>query len=197
MLDRTWLRYPACECAAHEGRRFAAAINGENGASMNESVPYLLWVIVTLCIVMGLAGTVLPAVPGTPLIFAGMFLAAWIDDFHRIGGWTLLVAGILTVVSMVMDFLATSLGARTAGASKYAILGAALGTLVGLFFFIPGLIIGPFVGAVAGEFYARRDLKQAGKAGVATWIGLLIGTAVKLAIGCAMIGLLILALVMT
>ena len=83
---------------------------------------------------------------------------------------------------------ASLLGAKRVGASPKAVLGATLGSVVGIFFGLPGLILGPFIGAVIGELGARRGLDQAAASGVATWVGLLLGTIAKLAIGLAMIG---------
>lgn len=160
---------------------------------MATSLTIIAWLIVVLCIVLGLLGTILPALPGAPLIFAGMFLAAWIDDFQRITGTSLLIGALLMILSLAADFIATALGAKRVGASRLAIVGATIGTLIGLFFFIPGLIIGPFVGAMAGEFLARRDIAQASRAGIGTWLGLLAGTLAKVAIAGSMVGLLIIA----
>jgi uncharacterized protein len=156
----------------------------------------LLWYIVAaLLILAGLAGTILPALPGLPLMFAGMFLAAWADGFRQISGWTLGVLAVLTLVSIGVDVLATTLGARRVGASKLAMLGAAIGTLVGgIVFSLPGLILGPFIGAVTGELINGKRLHEASKVGVGTWIGLALGTALKLALAFAMLGIFVFAL---
>lgn len=136
----------------------------------------------------------MPALPGAPLVFLGLLLAAWIDGFARVGPWTLAVLGILTALTIAVDVLSTALGAKRAGASKGALVGAAIGTVVGLFLGLVGVVVGPFVGALVGEFAVRRDWRQAGKAGVATWIGLAVGTAAKIAIVFAMLGVFALAL---
>jgi uncharacterized protein YqgC (DUF456 family) len=153
------------------------------------------WLIAVICICIGLIGTVLPALPGTPLIFVGMLIAAWINDFQLIGAAPLAFAGILSLLAIAADFVSTALGAKRVGASKLAIVGAALGTLTGLFFLPFGLLIGPFVGAVVGEYYQRRDFKQAGKVGLGTWLGLLVGSAAKIALAFMMIAILVSALV--
>jgi len=88
----------------------------------------------------------------------------------------------MAVLSYALDFAATALGARRFGASSRAITGAALGTVVGLFFGLPGLVLGPFLGAVAGELTARRDLQAAAGAGIGAFLGLLLATAGKLAL---------------
>lgn len=159
----------------------------------------LLWyVIAGLLILVGLAGTILPALPGLPLMFAGMFLAAWADGFERIGGWTLGLLGVLTLLSIGVDILATTLGAKRVGAGRTAMWGAAIGTLVGgIVFSLPGLILGPFIGAVAGELIEGKRLHAASKVGFGTWIGLALGTALKLALAFTMLGIFVFALVVS
>ena len=157
---------------------------------------HVLWyLLAAILILAGLLGTVLPALPGLPLVFAGMLLAAWADHFTRIGAWTIALLALLTVVSVVVDIAATALGAKRVGAGKGAMLGAAIGTLVGAFFAIPGLILGPFIGAMAAELVRGRKLAHASKIGVGTWLGLAVGTALKIALAFAMVGVFVLALV--
>jgi uncharacterized protein len=154
---------------------------------MDASLTVLLWLAVFALIAVGLAGTVLPALPGVPMIFLGVWLAAWIDGYERIGGLTLTVLGLLTLIAVAVDFIASALGARRVGASRQAITGSVLGSLVGIFFGLPGLLLGPFIGAVVGELSARGGLRQAAEVGVATWVGLLFGTLAKLALSLAML----------
>ncbi len=142
----------------------------------------LLWVLAIALVLVGIAGTILPALPGPPLVFAGLLLGAWIDGFEKVGWFPLVLLGLLTILSVVVDILATGMGAKRVGASWLAVAGAAVGTVVGFFFSLPGLLLGPFVGAVAGEYLARRNRDQAIKVGFGTWVGLLIGTAGKLAL---------------
>jgi len=154
-----------------------------------------------LLILIGVAGVALPALPGVPLVFAGMLLAAWTDGFERIGLWILLLLGALTALSFVVDLWATALGAKRAKASALAIWGALAGTVVGLFFGIPGLFFGPFIGAVAGELIARKRLHHADfgpalRVGVGTWIGIALGIGLKLMLTIAMIGIFVLAWVL-
>jgi len=148
----------------------------------------LLWGLAIALMLVGLAGVVLPMLPGIPLMFAGMLLAAWIENFTRIGPVTLTVLGVLTLVTIVIDVAAGALGAKRIGASGRAIAGAAIGTVVGLFLGLPGLLLGPFVGAVVGELSGRPDLHQALRVGVASWLGFVFGTLLKVAIAFAMIG---------
>lgn len=153
----------------------------------------VLWLLVAVLIVVGLAGAVLPALPGVPMIFIGIWLAAWIDDYARIGIWTLSLLATLTLLSILIDIAASAVGAKRVGASPRAVWGALLGSVVGLFFGIPGLVIGPFVGAVLGELMAKRGLGQAAEVGMATWIGLLLGTIAKLAVSVTMLAVFVVA----
>ena len=136
----------------------------------------VIWALAVILVAVGLVGIVVPALPGTTLIFAGLFLAAWADGFVRVGAGTLILLGVLTVATYFVDLATMTLGMKRLGTTKRAIAGAAIGTIAGLFFGLPGLIIGPFVGAVLGELTAHRDLGRAGRAGIAAWLGFVIGT---------------------
>ncbi|HEX7801825.1 DUF456 domain-containing protein [Pseudoxanthomonas sacheonensis] len=151
-----------------------------------QSLYYALAVILVL---VGIAGVILPALPGLPLVFAGMLLAAWAGDFQQIGWVTLVILGLLTLLSVGVDFFATLIGAKRVGASKKALLGAVLGTFAGLFFGPIGLFAGPFVGALLGELWHGREIGQAAKVGLGTWLGILLGTVLKLGLAFAMLGL--------
>src|SRR5215510_9463672 len=155
----------------------------------------LLWAIGIVLVIVGLAGTVLPALPGAPLIVVGLVVAAWADHFTKVGVWTLILIGVIGVASYLVDFAAAALGAKKFGASPRAMIGAGLGTLLGLFLGLPGIIIGPFLGAVLGELTVHRDMAKVGKAGLAAWIGFLVGMAVKVGIAFVMIGIFLFALV--
>jgi uncharacterized protein YqgC (DUF456 family) len=149
----------------------------------------MFWILAVVLILAGLAGIVLPGMPGTVLIFAGLLLAGWADDFMRVGAVTLVVLGMLTVASYGIDFAAAALGAGRLGASKRAMMGAALGTALGLVLGLPGLILGPFIGAVLGELSTTRDLARAAGIGVGAWIGFIIGVGVKVGVAFLMIGI--------
>ena len=153
----------------------------------------LLWIVAVLVVTAGLVGTVLPAVPGAMLVFAGLLLAAWIDDFEKVGKLPLMLIGGLALLSFLVDVLTTAVGARKAGASTWAVVGAGLGTVAGLFFGFPGVVFGPFLGAVLGEIAAGKNLPQASRAGVGTWIGVVLGVAAKLTLVFAMMGIFVLA----
>ena len=149
----------------------------------------LLWVIAGLMILIGLLGTILPALPGTSLVFGGFLLAAWIDDFQKVGWIPLTVLAVLTLMSIGVDFAASSLGAKRLGASRLAIVGAVVGTVAGFFFGFIGILLGPFIGAVIGEYAARRDLIHAGRVGLGTWLGMVLGVAVKIGLVFTMVGI--------
>ena len=152
------------------------------------SLDVLLWILAAVLVLIGLAGSVLPALPGVPLVFTGLFIAAWAGEFARVSWPTLLLLGLLTLLSFVIDFAATALGAKRVGATRLAIIGALLGTLAGVFLGLAGLIIGPFLGAVVGELLSHGQVQQAARAGVATWMGLIFGTLAKLALVFTMLG---------
>jgi uncharacterized protein YqgC (DUF456 family) len=149
----------------------------------------VLWILAFLLVIVGIAGIILPALPGVVLVFIGLLLAAWADGFQAIGWLTISLLAGLMVLALITDVVATTLGVKRVGASRWAIIGSVIGTIAGLLFGFVGIIIGPFVGAAAGEYYARRDAAQAGRAGLGTWAGIILGTAVKLALAFSMIAL--------
>lgn len=152
----------------------------------------LLWLLAGVLIVLGLAGLILPVLPGIPLMYAGLVLLAWAEDFVHVGWLTLTVLGVLTLLSHGIDFLATAMGAKRFGASPRAVMGAALGAVAGLFFGLPGILLGPFVGAVLGEFSRKATLREATQAGVGATLGLLFGALLKLALAFTMLGVFVL-----
>lgn len=160
---------------------------------MDPGMETLLLLLGAILVAVGLAGILLPALPGTPLVFVGLLLAAWAEGFEKVGWFPLTILGILTVASLVVDFLATSLGAKRVGATWKGMAGAAVGTIAGIFFGIPGLLLGPFVGAVLGEYISQKDWNRAGKVGLGTWLGLIFGTAAKIALAFAMLGVFVAA----
>ncbi|HEU4343018.1 MAG TPA: DUF456 domain-containing protein [Candidatus Binatia bacterium] len=149
--------------------------------------------LAVLLVIAGLAGIILPGIPGPPLLFAGFLLAAWAEDFAYVGLWTLLILGALALLTYGVDFWATLFGAKKFGASKHAIIGAFIGAVVGIFLGIPAVFFGPFIGAVIGELVAQRPLRQAARAGLGATIGLVLGAAIKVALAFSMIGIFIVA----
>lgn len=149
----------------------------------------ILWGISALLTISGLAGLVLPLVPGAPLLFLGLVCAAWAEDFTYVGVGTILILALLTGLTYLVEFFASLVGAKRFGASRSALVGAAVGGVLGIPFGIPGIILGPFCGAVIGELIELKSIGQAGMVGVGTLIGLAIGVAGKLIIGMVMVGL--------
>lgn len=180
----------------------------------------LWWGLAVVLIVAGLAGTVLPALPGTALILGGIVLGAWIDGFTRVGTFTLVLVAALALLSWLLEYVATLLGARKAGASRWALLGATVGTVLGLLMGLVGVLFMPLMGAALGEFWAQtrqrrqvaaagvapgatrndraqalqQDVKQALHVGVFAWLGMLAGLLAKVVLGCMMVGVFVVAL---
>ena len=156
----------------------------------NSSLYYL---IAGVLIVIGLLGTILPVLPGLPLMFAGMLLAAWAGDFAHIGAGTLTALGLLVLLSIAVDLAASVLGAKRSGASNKGLWGAGIGGFAGIFFGIPGLVAGPFLGASLGEMAHGRPWRDASKIGLGTWLGILLGALLKLMLAFGMLLLFALA----
>jgi uncharacterized protein YqgC (DUF456 family) len=148
-----------------------------------------LYVIAGLLIVGGLAGAILPALPGIPMIFGGIWVAAAVDHYRHLGLWWLIIIGALGAIGVIADFAASAMGAKRVGASKLALWGAMAGTIVGMFLGIPGLLFGPFVGAIAGELASGNSVLRSAHVGIGTWVGLLFGTLLKLVMSLVMVGL--------
>ena len=154
----------------------------------------LLWILVVVLIAAGVAGTILPALPGALLVFGGILLGAWIDHFERVSITIVVICGVLTLLAWATDYAAAMLGAKRAGASRLAVIGAAIGTVAGVFTGLVGLIFIPLVGAAIGELIAVRNAARAAHVGVSTWIGLLLGTLAKVVLTFMMVGIFIAAL---
>ena len=153
-----------------------------------------MWVASAALILIGLAGTVLPLLPGTLLVWAGILLGAWIDDFTRVSVGTVVFISVLAALAWALDFVAGLLGAKRAGASRLALVGAAIGTVVGILMGLVGVLFMPLVGAAVGEYWAQRDQQRAAKVALATWIGLLLGMIAKVVLSFVMLGIFLVAL---
>lgn len=154
-----------------------------------ETATILLQVIAALLVIAGFIGLIIPALPGAPLLFGGLLLAAWAEGFHYVGFWTLAILLALTILTYVADVVSTAFGAKQFGASSRAAIGAVIGGVAGIFLGLIGILIGPFVGALLAELTIRRDVAGAAKAGVGAWIGMILGTAAKMALAISMIGI--------
>jgi len=145
------------------------------------------WLVAFVLVCLGFAGLIVPALPGMLLIFAGLWLGAWIDHYERVGVWMLVIIGSMAVIGWVIDLVAGLLGAKAVGASPAALIGAALGAVVGIFGGLLGLILGPIVGATAGELIARRNARQATVVGLAAGLGFVVALALKIGLAFAMV----------
>jgi hypothetical protein len=146
-----------------------------------------LWIAALLLVLIGFAGTLLPALPGLPFIFGGLWLGAHIDQYAQVSVWVVVLLGVMTAGAMGLDFMAGVLGAKRVGASREALIGAALGAVLGLFFGLVGILVGPFIGAFIGEYVARGKLGDASKVGIGTWLGIVAGAVVKIATAVMML----------
>jgi uncharacterized protein len=149
----------------------------------------LLYVLAAVLVLAGLAGTILPMLPGIPILYAGLWLAAGVDGYRHVGLWWLLAIAVVGALGLLLDFVAGMFGARRVGAQPAAVWGAMIGTFVGLFFGLPGLLLGPFVGALAGELMSGSSVLRSTHVGAGTWIGLLLGTLAKIALSFVMVAM--------
>ena len=149
----------------------------------------LLYVVGALLITAGLGAAVVPALPGIPLILGGLWLIAGIDQYRHVGLWWLVGITIIGAVGLALDLLAGALGAKRVGASRQAVWGTLVGTAVGLFLGLPGLLLGPFVGGVLGELAAGNSVLRSAHVGVSTWVGLIFGAIIKLVSSITMVAL--------
>jgi uncharacterized protein YqgC (DUF456 family) len=156
----------------------------------------LISVLTAVLMSLGLLGSVLPGLPGAPLILVGALVYAWYTGFTVISWMTLLALLALTLLSYLLELFASVLGVKKLGGSRWAMAGALLGAIVGLFFGgLPGLILGPFVGAFLLELAKTKDPAASLKSGVGTLLGFLAGAIGKLIIAAVMIGIFVVKLI--
>jgi len=136
---------------------------------------------------LGLVGTILPALPGTPLILAGILAYGLMAGFSRLTPGFLAGEFALTGITFLVDYIATAYGTRRAGGSRAAVWGAVAGTFLGLLAGPWGILVGPLLGAIAGELLMGKELADAFRSGVGSFLGFLGGTVVKLLIAGIMI----------
>ena len=154
----------------------------------------LLYALGVLALLLGVAGVVLPVLPGSLLLFGGAVLVAWAGGFTLVGWPTLTAVGLLAAVIWAVDWVAAALGARATGASRWAVVGASLGLLVGMFLGPAGLVLGPAVGAVALEYWRDPDFQKALRAGAGAFLGFLLGSVVKVTLAFVLLGVLVVGL---
>ena len=155
-----------------------------------------VFALALLLLLAGLAGTLLPVIPGLPLMWLTLVGYGWFTGWQAYGFTGLLVTGLVVLLSLVVDHAAAVLGAKTFGASRAGLIGAFLGGLLGLIFFsLPGLILGVFLGAMALELLvSRRNLGEALTAGIGALLGFLAGSLFKFMLGLGLLGFFVLAL---
>jgi uncharacterized protein YqgC (DUF456 family) len=182
--------------ATHRGRPGSRGLDAGGGGGHDRPMEILLYVLGAAALLAGLAGVVLPAVPGAALLVAGAVLVAWAEDFTRVSGWTVAACAALGAAILVTDVVAGALGAKAFGASRWAVIGAGIGLLAGMFLGLPGIVLGPVVGAIALEYARDPSFGRAMKAGVGAFLGFVLGTAVKVSLAFVLVGVLALALVL-
>ena len=155
----------------------------------------LLYVLGAAALAVGIAGVVLPAIPGSALLVLGAFLVAWAEGFTRVSGWTVGACALIGLLIWLVDLAAGLLGAKAFGASRWAVLGAALGLVAGMFLGLPGIVLGPAVGAIVLEYARDPSFERAMKAGLGAFLGFVLGSAVKVALAFVLVGVVVLALV--
>lgn len=155
----------------------------------------LLFIVSLVLMLIGLVGVILPFLPGVSLAWLGLFIYAIFTHFQNISLVAILVFLGLTIISTILDLIIPSLGAKKYKASKWGIIGAFLGSLLGVAFFnLPGVIIGPFLGALVGELLSRRTFKQATQSAFGAFLGFITGALIKTILIFIMIGFLIASL---
>ena len=137
-------------------------------------------ILALLLVAVGIIGSVLPMLPGVPLVFAGLLLAAWNGDFARVSILSMVIIGAIGVLAWAVDFFASIVTAKKVGASKNALIGAGLGAVLGIFAGLPGLILGPAIGAVIGELTTHSNKTKATVVGVAAGLGFVLAMVIKL-----------------
>ncbi len=154
-----------------------------------------LYILGFVALAVGILGVVLPVIPGSILLVIGAVLVAWADGFVRVGWGTVILSGVIAALIWGVDLAAAALGAHVAKASKWAVVGASVGLLVGLFLGPPGIILGPAVGAIAFEYARDPDARRALRAGMGAFLGFMLGSVVKVALAAALVGVIVFKLV--
>jgi uncharacterized protein YqgC (DUF456 family) len=155
----------------------------------------VLYALGAVALALGVAGVVLPVLPGSVLLVAGAVLVGWADGFTRVSPWSVGACAVLGIAIWLVDLAAGALGAKAFGASRWAIVGSGVGLLAGLLFGLPGIVLGPAIGALAFEYARDPNFERAFRAGAGAFIGFVLGSAVKVALSFILVGVLVVALV--
>lgn len=148
----------------------------------------VLSVVGVVLLLAGVAGLVLPVLPGAVLLVLGVVALAWAGNFTVVGWGTIAFAGATGLAITAVDWAASVLGAKAFGASKWAVIGSAAGLVVGLFLGLPGIVLGPPVGALVFEYAKDPNFERALKAGVGAFVGFLVGSVVKVTLAFVLVG---------
>lgn len=144
-------------------------------------IDILIYILSFLLLIGGIVGCLLPVLPGVPLSYGGLLLLHFTGrtDFSsaQLMGWLIIV-----IVLQVIDYITPLLGSKYSGGTDFGNRGCIAGTILGIFFMPWGIILGPFLGAVAGEILGGRDLPHAIRAGIGSLLGFLLGTLLKVVV---------------
>lgn len=155
----------------------------------------IVWIIIILLFIAGIAGTFLPIVPGTPLILLGAIIYGYYTDFKEVTLTVIVILLILALIVQIVDFVASAYGTRKSGASKLSSALTIVGAVIGIFVGIWGIVILPLIGAVVGELISGKNLQSALKSGFAAFLGFLGGTFLKFTVAIIMIGIFIIVVI--
>jgi len=148
----------------------------------------LLYLLGVALLAAGVAGLVVPVLPGALLLLAGVGALAWAGDFAILGWGTVGFAGAVALAILAVDWAASVLGAKAFGASKWAVIGSAVGLLVGLFLGLPGIVLGPAVGALVFEYAKDPNFGRAARAGAGAFVGFVVGSVLKVVLAFVLLG---------
>ncbi len=138
---------------------------------------YIILFIALICAIVGVIGAVLPALPGPPLSFVGVLILFLCSS--EVSIVTLVVLGLAAALITLLDYVAPIWLTKRVGGSKYSMWGAGIGMLVGLFFSLPGIILGPFIGALIGEYMAGTPKDKALKVAFMSFVSFMLTTGIK------------------
>jgi uncharacterized protein len=147
------------------------------------------YVLVGVLMIVGVIGSIVPVIPGAPLVLVGALIYAFVTDFAVLGPWRLVILAVIAALAWTLGQVAGAVGARRAGGSRHAIIGALAGVAVGLFFPPVGLLIGPLAGAVCGELLRTGNLEHSVRSGVGAFVGVLAGAVAHFALALVMVAL--------
>jgi uncharacterized protein YqgC (DUF456 family) len=147
------------------------------------------YVLAGVLMAVGVVGSIVPFVPGTPLILAGAFVYAAVTDFEVLGLGRLVMLAVIAALAWTLEHVTGAVGARRAGGSRYAVIGALAGVAIGLFFPPVGLLVGPLAGAIGGELLRTGNLQHSVRSGLGAFIGTLGGAVAHFALALVMVAL--------